>query len=145
MSIDNVMVSIPLETGGQDKEPVVEIRARHLHSNLQTVLGFDSVLTCLKTFENSHQHHQHHQLVLLCFPMPETDTGALRPAMALAGGRVALVLWMLWLSTSSRHWWGAGKRDFSFAWLQMSTVVSYALRFQCMLLTVTACYYMLLG
>ena len=76
MAIENIVISIPLETGGQDKEPAVEIRARHGVPK--------SVLQAAKL----------------------EIAGVSMPAMGLAVGRARRVLWMLSRSAANRPLWG---------------------------------------
>lgn len=78
MAIENIVISIPLETGGQDKEPAVEIRARHGVPK--------SVLQAAK--------------------LEIEIAGVSMPAMGLAVGRAARVLWMLSRSAANRPLWG---------------------------------------
>ena len=77
VAIENIVISIPLETGGQDKEPAVEIRARH-----------GSVPKSVQAAK-----------------LEIEIAGVSMPAMGLAVGRVARVLWMLWRSAANRPLW----------------------------------------
>ena len=77
MAIENIVISIPLETGGQDKEPAVEIRARH-----------GSVPKSVQAAK-----------------LEIEIAGVSMPAMGLAVGRVTRVLWMLWRSAANRPLW----------------------------------------
>ena len=78
VAIENIVISIPLETGGQDKEPAVEIRARHGRVP-------KSVLQAAK--------------------LEIQIAGVSMPAMGLAVGRAARVLWMLSRSAANRPLW----------------------------------------
>eukprot|EP00434_Breviolum_minutum_P033404 symbB.v1.2.029556.t1/scaffold3245.1/size65031/2 len=78
VAVENIVISIPLETGGEDKEPAVEIRARHGVPK--------SVLQAAK--------------------LEIEIAGVSMPAMGLAVGRAARVLWMLSRSAANRPLWG---------------------------------------